>query len=271
MARRFKRNARATTFLASLLAVFWRTVVVLLLLGLLGLIGIFALNAWKGPMLDRTPTAGLQAMGLAAWDRETEASICDQTRARALHSSDRDVAAWARRHPCAAGGDPQSASSQRVRAALNATLAREAAARQAAEQAAKQAEEDARAAHEAARPAECRDWKQPQVTTDRDGTSLIARADLDLARLCQNWEGAARSIVSQAWACPFTRDDMCGIETPAAKAKREQQARTRGQCNRSSANYHACVQPKLDACYQNGGSDLDACLRRAMGVRNNGR
>lgn len=265
MARRlFLRKSRAMTFLA----VFWRTVVALFVLGLLGLIAVFALFAWNEPIFERTPTAGLQAMGLAAWDRETEASICDQTRARALHSNDREVAGWARRHPCPAGGDSQSASSKRVGAALNATLAAEASAKQAAQRAAKQAESDARAEHEATRPAECRDWKQPRITVDRDGASLIPRADLELARRCQNWESLATPIISRPWVCPFTRDDMCGIETPAGQAKREQQARSRaGKCSRSSADYHACVQPKLDACYQNPSGDLDACLRRAMGVR----
>lgn len=254
------------TFLAALLAVFWRTVVVLFTLGLLGAIGVFVLFPGVS-LFDRVPTAGLQAMGLAPWDRETEASLCDQARPRAMQSTDRDVAGWARAHPCPAGGDARSDSSRRLAAALKATFAREAAAKQASERAAKQAVMDARAAHEAARPAECRDWTQPKITVDRDGTSLISRADLELARRCQEWEKSlATPIVSRPWMCPFAQDDMCGIETPGG-GQAKQQSRSRGKCSRSSADYHACVQPKLDACYQNPSGDLDACLRRAMGVR----
>jgi hypothetical protein len=63
------------------------------------------------------------------------------------------------------------------------------------------AKQQAAAAHEAARPAECRKWVAPTPVTDASGVQWLARADLEHATLCSEWEANAAAAIKGSSEC----------------------------------------------------------------------
>lgn len=172
-----------------LLVVFWRAFAFLAIIIAVGVAIFIVANQSK---FDAVPTAQLAAMGLAPRDDTTDATVCNPTRDRALRASDSAVLSWAQRHPCPAAGDPKSASSQTVAKAWIDTMASEIAAQQRA--AAQQVQQQA--AHEAARPKECVNWKPVLANVDANGVPWLARANLEHAKQCAAWEASAAMAVN---------------------------------------------------------------------------
>jgi hypothetical protein len=77
-------------------------------------------------------------------------------------------------------------------------------------------------AHEVARPAECRDWVQPTPVVDVNGTSWLARTDLEHARRCSSWEANAAVVVAGTMEChrlPTSWNAIIGLYQDEANAR----------------------------------------------------